>query len=171
MTTQKFLTLTFVLLITTAIAFGQKKTDDRNNVGKIVDLYLQIKNALVNDDGVTAREKANELHYLMVTQPDKGMNARQARVLGDYLGPLVENIRGISITSYENEQRPYFAGLSLSLYELLKGLHMSAPKLYLQYCPLNKSYWLSETQEIKSPYYNFKEFASVGKTAEVLAAN
>jgi hypothetical protein len=171
MITRKTLTLILAFLLSTVSGFAQKTKDDENNVARIVDLYIQIKNALVNDDGVTAEMRANDLHRLLTQHPDKGLSRIQARALADNFGPLIENSREMSSTSYENEQRHYLAKLTLSLYELVKAVRMNTPKLYLQYCPLNKSYWLSETEVIKNPYYNYREFTSIGKTTEVLAAN
>ena len=90
--------------------------------------------------------------------------------MADYLEPLTHNSRMIGETVYEDEQRHYFAGLTVGLYDMLKEIKMSVPKLYLQYSPLNNSYWLSETQVIKNPYYNYKEWATTGKTTEVVNA-
>jgi len=170
MRTRKTFTLIVVFVSFASLSFAQSAGGDKTNVGKILNYYLDIKNALVNDDGTTAKIKANELYYLVSTDPDKGLTNKQARVLADALEPLLHNTKGIGETVHEDEQRRYFSQLTLGVYGLLKGIKMSYPKLYLQYSPLNNAYWLSETQVIKNPYYNYKDWATTGKTTEVLAA-
>lgn len=162
--------LAVLFSLVAASAFAQKKKSAGNNIAQIFTYYMDIKNALVNDDGTTAKIKANELHYLLTTQPDKGLNWRQLRVLGDNLGPLIEDSRQIGLTVTEDEQRIYLSDFSKSLYALMKGLRMNTTKIYMQYCAKNNGYWLSESPVIKNPYYNYKEWSSLGKTTEVLAA-
>jgi hypothetical protein len=169
MRTRTITTLLFVFILFTAPAFAQK-SGDKTNIGKMISLYLDIKNALVNDDGTTARIKANELHYLITSNPDKGMSHQQASIFAANFQDLLQNVIPIGETTYENDQRPYFARLSIAYYNLLKELRISSPRLYLQYCPINKGYWLSETQTINNPYYNYKEWAHNGKTTEIVAS-
>jgi hypothetical protein len=165
----QFTALLAALILFTAPTFAQKN-GDKNNVGKMISLYLDIKNALVNDDGATAHMKANELHYLLTTDPDRGMTRQQARIFAYNFQELLEGVNPIGETTYETDQRQAFAKLSIAYYNLLKELKMSSPTLYLQYCPINKSYWLSETTTINNPYYNYKEWAHNGKTTGVIAA-
>ncbi len=166
----KFLRLIILLLLFIPSAYAQKSKS--NNIGKIIDAYLGVKNALVNDDGATAKFKANDLFQLFAGSPDKGLNHDQSKLIADYLQPILENTRYIAETSTESEQRSYLSSLSRAMYGLLKGLKINTSTLYEQYCPLNKSYWLSETKEIKNPYYNYgeKDMITCGKTISVLAA-
>ena len=148
---------------------AQKSGFPPNNVDKMLNLYLDIKNALINDDGTTAKIKANELHYILITRPDKGLEWRQINVLADNLANLTDNSREIASTVDENTQRHYFAGLTTGMYNLVKGLKVNKTNIYRQYCPVNNAYWLSETPAItKNPYYNYGQYASICKTTEVL---
>jgi hypothetical protein len=149
--------------------YAQGKSDfPPNNIGKMLNLYLDIKNALANNDGTTAKIKANELHAILIAQPDKGLMPRQVMVLGDNLTNLIDNSREIGYTVDENTQRHYFADLSTSMYNLVKGLRVNKAKIYKQYSPVNKAYWLSETPVIKNPYYSYDGSSKVGQTTEIL---
>jgi hypothetical protein len=164
---------TILFIITLALGFNalyaQKSGFPPNNIDKMLGLYLDIKNALLNDDGTTAKIKATELHHILITQPDKGLDPRQISVLADNLVSLVDNSREIGYTVDENTQRHYLAGLSVGMYNLVKGLRVNKTKIYRQYCPVNNAYWLSETPKItSSPYFNYGQYASTGKTTEVL---
>lgn len=149
--------------------YAQKSGFPPNNIDKMLNLYLDIKNALINDDGTTAKIKATELHHILITQPDKGLEPRQIDVLAENLVGMVDNSREIAYTVDETTQRHYLAGLTVGMYNLVKGLRVNKLKIYRQYCPVNNAYWLSETPTItKSPYFNYGQYASTCKTTEVL---
>jgi len=64
-------------------------------------------------------------------------------------------------------QRDYFTSLSTGFYALVKTVKLNDKPVYYAYCPMKKSYWLSEDEAIKNPYYGNK-MLSCGKVAEVL---
>ena len=169
--TLHFLTIAVFFLSISLSSNAQKKKSSGNNIARIYTYYLDIKNALVYNDGVHAKMAANEIHKLVTSQPDKGLNYRQMKVLGDYLGNLIDDSREIGMTSREQEQRVYLSDLSKSIYGLMKGLRMNTTKIYMQYCAKNNGYWLSETPVIKNPYYSYQASSSCGKTTEVLGAS
>jgi len=164
----KIIPLAGALIMGFSSAYAQKGGFPPNEIGKMLSLYLDIKNALIRDDGTTAKIKANELHYMLITQPDRGLINRQIEVLADNLPNLIDNSRGIGYTVDENTQRHYFAGLTVGMYKLVKGLRINTTRIYKQYCPINNCYWLSETPVITNPYYNYDGWAKLGKTIEVL---
>ena len=134
----------------------------------MLSLYLDIKNALIRNDGTTAKIKANELHYILITQPDKGLTPGQMNVVAANLSDLIDNSREIGYTVDENTQRHYLANLTTGMYNVVKGLRLNKSRIYKQYCPINKAYWLSETPVIINPYYNYDGLAKLGQTTEVL---
>jgi hypothetical protein len=119
----KFFSLTLMMAIYILSASTQKIAD--NNIGKITTAYLSMKNALVENDGTTAKVKANELYTLLASQPDKGLKLKQSKLLAIYLEPLLDNTRPICKTIDENEQRDYLSTLSKNMFELLKGLKLN----------------------------------------------
>jgi hypothetical protein len=112
--------LAFLALSTNA----QKLTRDYN-IGKIFYAYLEIKNALVDNEGTKAEIKANELYGLLASEPAKGLNPEQSKLVATYLEPLLINSRHMAKTIFVDQQRPYFAKLSAALFELLKGLKIN----------------------------------------------
>lgn len=167
----KALKIILVILVATPgfnSLYAQKSGFPPNNIGKMLHLYIDIKNALVRNDGTTAKIKANELHYILVTQPDKGLMPRQIDVLAGNLQALIANSREIGYTVDETTQRRYLANLTPAMYNVIKGLRVNKSRVYKQYCPINKAYWLSETPVITNPYYNYDGWAKQGKTIEVL---
>jgi hypothetical protein len=139
------------------------------NMGKIFNDYIAIKNALADDDGTTAELKANELSGLLAARPDKGLDYGQWKFLASHLEQLIDCSIPIGATSYVDKQRPFFAKLSTIMYTVLKGLKINTSPIYEQYCPVDKSYWLSETTTIKNPYhYCSKDMIVCGKVIDTL---
>ena len=167
-----FNTFTLIILFSVMghLSFAQKSKSD-NNVNKIVGLYLDIKNALVNNDGTTVKIKANKLYRILSGDPLKGLDRDQKLFFADHMADLMDNCEGMCYTIDKSEQRPCFAKFSITLYNVLKGLKINTATIYLQYSPINNAYWISETQGIKNPYYTYKDWVTTGKTTEILAAN
>ncbi len=142
----------------------------RYNMGKIFNDYIAIKNALADDDGVTAELKANELSGLLAGLPDKGLNYKQWKFLAPHLAQLIDCSIAIGRTSYVDKQRPFFAKLSKTMYTVLKRLKINTSPIYQQYCPIkDKLYWLSETTAIKNPYHYYsKKMTACGSVVDTL---
>ncbi len=135
----------------------------RYNMGKVFNHYIAIKNALADNDGTTAEVKANELAALLASQPDKGLNYKQWKFLASHLDQLIDDSRSIGTTSYVDKQRPFFTKLSKTMYTVLKGLKINTSPIYEQYCPIDKSHWLSETTTIKNPYHYTNDMISIAE--------
>ena len=52
-------------------------------------------------------------------------------------------------------QREHFQELSKDVYDLVKAFGTNQV-VYKDYCPMAKAIWLSETKEIRNPYYSSK---------------
>ena len=162
-----------ILLLILSLAFfnssgNAQKLMPNDNIGKILNDYLYIKNALVNCEGTAAKLKANELYVFLTSQPYKGLTNEQWKLLASYLEQLIDNSASIAETTSVDEQRPYFAKLSITMYELLKRSKTNTSTIYEQYCPMNNLYWLSETRTITNPYYFSKDMVSYGKITAIL---
>jgi hypothetical protein len=167
MKTLKVISLMLVLAFSISLV---KAAPPANNIDKITNAYLGIKNALAAGNGTLAQAKGKELLDALSTDPGKGLNADQQKLLNSYLDKLKFDSRHISEVAKVDHQREHFESLSKNMYEVLKGLKVNTSTLYEQYCPMKKAYWLSESPGIKNPYYNDKEMATCGKTTATLNA-
>jgi hypothetical protein len=140
-----------------------------NSVNKIVENYLAVKNSLVAGDAASAARNSKELFNSLSSDPGKALNPGQQKILNNYLDKLKYDSRHISEVSMIDHQREHFASLSKNLYEVLKGLKVNTATLYEQYCPMKKTYWLSETETVKNPYYGMK-MPECGRVIATLAS-
>ena len=157
------------MLLTLSVSLASAQKTANTNIDKITTAYLGVKNALAAGNGTTAGAKSKELFNALSTQPDKGLKPDQQKLLAGYLEKLKFDSRHISETNAVDHQREHFASLSKNLYAVLRGLKMNTSTIYMDYCPMKKAYWLSETPAIKNPYYNDKMMTTCGRVAATLA--
>ncbi|MDP9078481.1 MAG: DUF3347 domain-containing protein [Bacteroidota bacterium] len=162
----KAITLTIVLALCTILT--NAKPAPAGFIDKITNAYLDVKNALISGDGNAVKLKAAELLKDLSTIPDKSLNPAQQAILQKYQTKLLFDSRHMSETTVIDHQREHFASLSQNMYSLLKGVKMNTATIYQEYCPMKKAYWLSESNEIKNPYFGSK-MLDCGKVTETLA--
>ena len=158
--------LTMGLAAAVLLASAQKSAN--TTIDKITAAYLGVKNALAAGDGVTAENKGKELFAALSTDPDKGLNPDQQKLFDSYLDKLKYDSRHISETTTVDHQREHFASLSKNLYEVLKGLKLNTTTIYMEYCPMKKAYWLSESSAIVNPYYSGEMMSGCGRVSATL---
>jgi hypothetical protein len=163
----KTISLVITLIFSVFLATAQKAASN-STINKITTAYLGVKNALAAGNGTTAGAKAKELFATLSAQPDKGLKPDQQKLFDGYLDKLKFDSRHISETTAVDHQREHFASLSKNLYAVLKGLKMNTSTIYMEYCPMKKAYWLSESSAIKNPYYSDKMMSTCGRVAATL---
>ena len=125
---------------------------------EMVTQYLQIKNALANDNGRDAATAGNAFVESMDKMEKNSLSDDKKKVwnsLSDDAREMAEHI-GKNGDKIEH-QREHFDMLSQDMYDMVKAFG-SGQLLYKDYCPMyNKgSIWLSEVKEIKNPYLGKK---------------
>ena len=154
----------FVSLILTCTVFI---ADAQNTaVDKITTSYIGVKNALVGSNAALAKTRSAELLAALST-PIKGLQPAQQKMLAIYLDKLKFDSRHISETILIDHQREHFASLSKNMYSLLSGLKLNSTTVYQQYCPMKKAAWLSESEDIRNPYYG-DDMLECGKVTATL---
>jgi hypothetical protein len=159
-------TLSVLLLLAFSISIA-KAQDNINNINTVALTYLGVKNALLANNGKEVKNGAKNL-LTALTAPEY-LKADQQKFWNSYVEKLKADAKFMSQTTNIEQQRDHFAELSKNLYEVLKALKLNKRTVYMQYCPMKKAYWLSETAAIKNPYYSDKSMATCGKTAATLA--
>lgn len=131
--------------------------DEKKSV--IFTQYVDLKNALVNSDSVSAQKSAGLLKNSLAAY--KGCEPT-----ADVAGKIAESNNLVS-------QRKDFTVLSADLIALLKNAEIEKGTIYVQHCPMaNKGDggdWLSTEKEIKNPYYG-NEMLECGRVAEEIKA-
>lgn len=155
-----------IIAVFSLLSFSPK-TYSQSPLSNLLSLYLDVKNALVNDDATAASQKAGALLNAINTVDAKTLPAKDQDVFLNLRAKLSYDARHISEVSKIDHQREHFASLSLNMYTLAKSVKLSAQPVYEDYCPMKKTYWLSAESEIKNPYFG-NQMPTCGKVTHTL---
>ncbi|MCD6596901.1 MAG: DUF3347 domain-containing protein [Bacteroidales bacterium] len=133
------------------------KVEHSKSVTNIIDNYLALKNALVEDNSKKAASSGKSLYDALSKFNISAQPKSNQKELGEIIDNASENAEHISENSGKiDHQREHFESLSTDLKDLIV-LTGSDRTLYQTYCPMyNNSeggIWLSETTGIKNPFY------------------
>lgn len=118
--------------------------------------YLGIKNALVEGSQGGASSAAGKMSTMMKGFDKSLLSAEQKKVYDNIEDDLKEHAEHISKSELDH-QREHFSMMSEDMYDMAKAFG-SGMTLYHDHCPMyqNGSMWLSETRDIRNPYYGNK---------------
>ncbi len=130
------------------------------SIKEVVNNYLKLKNALTKDDSKTAAIAGQAIVANLAALDANGLQATQKKAFTDVSDDAREHSEHIGNNAGKLEhQREHFAMLSKDVNDLIKAFG-AGQKLYLDFCPMyddgKGATWISETKEIKNPYYGSK---------------
>lgn len=139
------------------------------SIKEIVENYLQLKNALVNDNTQDAATVGKKIVSALEKLNKSFLTADQKKLYEDVEDDAREHAEHIGENAGNIEhQREHFDMLSNDLYDLVKEFG-SGQVLYKDFCSMYNdkkgAIWLSETKEIKNPYYG-KKMETCGSVKE-----
>jgi Protein of unknown function (DUF3347) len=158
-TMKTILFITFTLLfafISNAQDLGKIDTDVQKQIGASLTSYYALSNALIDSDAEKASIKSDELHKTFDSVDASKMTAAQKTAWGKLETLLRLDAKHIKDNKEIGHQRGHFLKLSNNMYALVFNFKANETEAYLQYCPMKKASWLSNSKDIKNPYYGNK---------------
>jgi Cu(I)/Ag(I) efflux system membrane fusion protein len=143
----------------------------KNQLEKVFDEYLILKDALADDDNSAAQKSAAALLNDMAKVDMKLLSNQEAHNHWMLIGKEIKaSATSISKTSDIAIQRNHFKHLSAHLIKAVKLFGVNQ-QVYEQFCPMaddnNGAYWLSQFKEIKNPYFG-KAMPTCGETKSTI---
>jgi hypothetical protein len=146
------------------------KSQSAFSIDAVLDGYLKLKNALTKDDSKGAANAAKELDAVLnnldTDKIEDGLKKQYATIAD------AAELHSANISDNDGkieDQRKDFALLSNDVHNLTK-MFKTDKKLYQDYCPMydqgKSGYWISETKDIKNPYYGSEMLTCGGITNE-----
>ena len=140
--------------------FNDVNTQFAASLNEVIDGYLQIKNALVNDNGSDAADGGKAMNKALNKVDKSVLTADQNKLYAGIEDDLKEHAEHIGENAGKIEhQREHFSMMSEDMYDLVKAFGGGRP-LYHDHCPMandNKgAMWLNETKDVKNPYFGGK---------------
>jgi len=155
-----FVTVTFLATVFVQNTFAQDSTEQRQ-LSQLLTQYYELKDALVAGNGNNASTRAQEFI--------KTANSIDYKIISEgNINALLKDATPISETKEINKQREHFANLSNNMATLAKAVKLTSDPIYMQYCPMKKTNWLSNDKAIKNPYYG-NAMLTCGNVAETIS--
>lgn len=158
----KSLIIATTILLTT---FSAKAVNP--SLSQLLSLYYDVKNALVNSDAGTAGTKAAEFVKVLNSVDMNALSAEEHKAFMPLSEKLAADAAAIAKSTDLSAQREKFKTFSNNIYTLAKAVKLSDTPVYQQYCPMQKSYWLSGDAAVKNPYYG-KQMLTCGKVTDTI---
>jgi len=160
------LLMAIAVILFTSFVNAQSKT----GIIKVLNAYIELKDALVKSDGSLTSDKAkillSSIQEVNMNELTKEIHAQWMQVVN----ALKEDAEHIGDTKDITHQRDHFMSLSKNLYSVLKLSKAEAP-VYYQFCPMaNKgkgANWMSLENKVKNPYYG-NQMLTCGKVVDTI---
>lgn len=155
-----------------AVTFTNVDAKAATAINEIVGYYLQIKNALVNDNGTEAASGGKAMNEAIDKLDKSLLTAEQKKLFNGIEESLKEDAEHIGKNGDKiKHQREHFVTMSVAVYSLIKAFGAGKP-IYHDHCPMyNESkggaMWLSEMKEVKNPYLG-AEMPTCGSVEEII---
>ncbi|MDQ2753348.1 MAG: DUF3347 domain-containing protein, partial [Bacteroidota bacterium] len=153
-------------LITLSLSSIAQSDTTNKSLQSLLTYYFNIKNALVKDDAEAAASNAAQLQNAAKSIDVQTLSPLQGKAFAAIKEKLLYNSDHISEVTDIDHQREHFEALSAAMSTLVQSASLSQQPVYIDYCPMKKSYWLSNEKEIQNPYYGkqMPDCGSVNKT-------
>jgi len=136
----------------------ETSSDKNSATSAMVDGYLEIKNGLVSDDKSAAAKGGKNLLNAFASFDMGSLTKEQHSEYMEIIENATEQAEHI-VKSPIDHQREHFEVLSNDMNDLI-ALLGTEKTLYQDFCPMANNgkgaIWLSETKEIKNPFYGSK---------------
>ena len=147
------------------------KDEFKEQLQKVYDSYIELKDAFVVSDVKMVKNKAEKLKSNL-DKVDMGLLQGDAHM--DWMEQVQKmNVAVLRIRDADDieEQRSSFAEFNDNFHQSIKTYGLHHGTVYYQYCPMafgkKGAYWLSNIKEIKNPYFG-EAMLSCGETRETL---
>lgn len=146
------------------------KTVKTNDLKLVFESYFDLKNSLIQSDGILASTKAKQLLQSLENVQMNDLKMDVHMVWMKVMKALISDTQNITDSKDEKTQRKHFISLSENMYKLLKVEKYEVP-VYYQHCPMANdgkgANWLSTENAIKNPYYG-SMMLNCGKVVETI---
>ncbi|MBL7852433.1 MAG: DUF3347 domain-containing protein [Cyclobacteriaceae bacterium] len=138
---------------------------------RVLQNYLKVKDAFVASDAALVKSEAANFRKVLKAVDPKMLNGPALNDWSNYSNNLEMALAEITGTDDIEAQRASFSALSDNLYRSIKAYGLGTMTAYYEFCPMafndQGGYWLSDSKEIRNPYFGDK-MLTCGRVTEEL---
>jgi Cu(I)/Ag(I) efflux system membrane fusion protein len=145
--------------------------DFKMQLNSIYDKYIVLKNSFVQSDEKGIILETENVRQALARADMEDLGGKMVNNWGELLAGMNKQIDNIKSSDSLEEQREIFSVFNDLFYKAIKSFGLMGKTVYYQFCPMmndgNGAYWLSETRDIRNPYYG-ESMLTCGETVETL---
>jgi len=145
--------------------------DFKMQLNTIYDKYIVLKNTFVQSDEKSIKPEVENVRQALASADAAGLEGKAVENWAELLAGMNKQIDNIKSSDSLKEQREIFSVFNDLFYKAVKTFGLMGKTVYYQFCPMmndgNGAHWLSETREIRNPYYG-EAMLTCGETVETL---
>ncbi len=149
------------------LAFPVNAQKNESALSALLSKYYGIKNSLVTNDAIVAARQAMEFSETVEKIDVKKLDVSDQQAFNKTKPSLLSGAGIIGTSTDIKNQREAFASFSAAMIVMAKAGKLSQQPVYIDYCPMKKTSWLSASIQIKNPYYG-SSMLTCGKVSETL---
>jgi hypothetical protein len=131
----------------------------RGKLNEVLLEYIQMKQALTDNDSTQALMKANQIKRTLSNLKHEKLEDKLKEKWGKESDKIEKCCKEVTLTEKIDNQRKAFSKLTDIMRDIVKDFGFKNRTIYLVYCDDKKAgYWLVDTKDIDNPY--------LGKTRE-----
>lgn len=144
--------------------------DKRSQLNDVYDDYIDIKDALYNNDAEKVRNQVGEMKKALDNFKTDNMAPADIEQWNTMAGDMRKHLDKMQADKTITEQRNSFKALSDNMVSAVKKMGLDDKDAYVMHCPMKEGGdWISKDKEVKNPYYGDKDkMASCGELKETL---
>ncbi len=143
----------------------------REQLSRTLQGYLKVKDAFVASDAAAVKAEAAGLKAILKSMDAKMLTGPALNDWSNYANNLDMALAEITGSDDIEVQRTAFSQLSDNLYKSIKAYGLGGVTAYYEFCPMafndQGAYWLSDSKEIRNPYFGDK-MLKCGRVTEEL---
>lgn len=120
---------------------------------EIMSNYLALKNSLIVSDSLAAVTNATALKKSLTNFKFKKLRLEEMNAATKERKEIIALATEVTTTKNINKQRKIVQSLSIKFWDLAPKFKTEDATIHLQVCPMTGAMWLSDSKEIKNPYY------------------
>lgn len=125
----------------------------RSQLNEVLLEYIEIKQALSNNDSTKALMKTNQIKRTLTNIKDSGLNDKLKEEWKKESEKIEKCCKEVTISEKLESQRKAFSKMTDIMTGLAKKFGFKNRTVYLMYCADKKAgYWLVDTKDIGNPY-------------------
>jgi hypothetical protein len=126
---------------------------DKQVLSPVLSAYLKLSSELIAGNASNAAIASSELKTSLQSTDVKLLSTEEKKAFEALKQKVESDAAALAATKDLGKQRVVFASLSNNMIVLAKSAKLSDKEIYVDYCPMKKSFWLSAEKGIKNPYY------------------